>query len=96
MFGSEANDPILRSQRTASNRSGGVNGGIANGMPVIFRAGFRPVPSIGIEQKSVDLKSGGEASVRTGGRHDCCILPRGCAIVEAAAAVAVFDLLRRC
>ncbi len=96
MLGSEANDPILPGGTTSTNRSGGINGGISNGMPIVFRAGFRPVPSIGIEQKSIDLASGLPVTLKLSGRHDASILPRGCAVVEAAAAIGIYELLRRC
>lgn len=93
MLGSEANDPILESGRTLTNNSGGVNGGLSNGMPLIFRAAFRPVPSIARPQRSVTLGTLEECEAVIPGRHDACILPRGCAVIEAAAAVAVYDLL---
>lgn len=95
MCGSEANDAILRDMRTKTNRSGGINGGLSNGMPLIFRVAFRPVPSIGIEQRTIDLQSGEEAAFTVSGRHDVCILPRGLVVVEAAAAIAILDLLIR-
>lgn len=91
MKGSEANDPILPSLRTATNHSGGINGGISNGMPLIFRAAFRPVPSVSVPQRSIDPNSGEQITLELMGRHDCCILPRGCAVIEAAAAIAVCD-----
>lgn len=91
--GSQANDPIIPGRRTATNRSGGINGGISNGMPIVFRAAFRPVPSIAVEQDSIDLKSGEAVKLTITGRHDVCILPRGLAAVEAAAAIGILDLL---
>lgn len=93
MSGHEANDPILLGGRTASNHSGGINGGLSNGMPLIFRAAFRPVPSISRDQDSIDLITGKPVKVSVAGRHDVCILPRGCAAIEAAAAIAVLDLI---
>ena len=93
LLGSDANDPILPSMKTAKNNSGGINGGISNGMPIILRAVFRPVPSVSLPQKSVDLSTGEAVTLEINGRHDCCILPRGCAAVEAAAAIALYDAM---
>lgn len=93
MTGSEANDPIICCGKTATNHSGGVNGGITNGMPLIFRAAFRPVPSIAKEQTSIDYVTGECMKKAISGRHDVCILPRGCAVIEAAAAIALYDLI---
>lgn len=93
--GASANDCILPDGRTETNNSGGINGGIANGMPIIFRACFRPVPTIMREQASIDLLTGEKVVLASRGRHDVCILPRGCAAVEAAAAIALVDLVLR-
>jgi chorismate synthase len=62
-------------------------------MPVLFRAAFKPTPSIGLEQESVDLTTGKPARITVRGRHDPCVVPRAVPCVEAAAAVAVYDLL---
>lgn len=94
--GSENNDAYLvRDGRieTASNNCGGILGGITNGMPITFRAAFKPTPSIAIEQRSVDMQSMQQVSLRVGGRHDPCIVPRAVPCVEAAAAIAVYDAL---
>lgn len=95
MNGSEANDAVLPGRKTATNNSGGINGGISNGMPIVFRCVFRPVPSISIEQNTIDLGTGEAIKCTIPGRHDACILPRGCVVVEAAAAIAVYDLITR-
>ncbi len=92
--GSLTNDPFTEGGRTLTNRSGGVNGGLANGMPLVFRCGFRPVPSISLPQTGFDLEKNEPAELIITGRHDACILPRGCAAVEAAAAIALYDLTR--
>ena len=95
MRGSEANDPFcMQAGRvvTATNHSGGVNGGITNGMPVIFRCVIRPTPSIGKTQRTVSLKSGENAELAVHGRHDPCILPRAVPVIEAMAAIAVMEL----
>ncbi|MBR5948645.1 MAG: chorismate synthase [Clostridia bacterium] len=93
MLGSDANDPILTSLATETNNSGGINGGISNGMPIILRAVFRPVPSISLPQPSVNLDSGEAVILEIEGRHDCCILPRGCSVIEAAVAIALYDAM---
>ena len=93
--GSEANDP-LRIQDgqivTATNHAGGINGGITNGMPLIFRCALRPTPSIALPQESVSLSRMEAATLQVRGRHDPCILPRAVPVIEAVAAIAVLDL----
>lgn len=94
--GSEANDQFELGQgtvKTATNHSGGIQGGITNGMPVIFRTAFKPTPSIGRAQKTVDLAKLQEVEVRIQGRHDPCIVPRAVPVVEAAGAIALLDML---
>lgn len=94
--GSENNDAYIINNdkiETATNNCGGVLGGITNGMPLTFRAAFKPTPSIAIEQQSVDMQTMQQASLRVGGRHDPCIVPRAVPCVEAAAAIAVYDAL---
>ena len=77
---------------TDTNHAGGVNGGITNGMPVIFRCAIRPTPSIAQRQQTVSLRSGENAELEIHGRHDPCILPRAVPVVEAMAAIAVLNL----
>lgn len=94
--GSENNDAYIINNgkiETATNNCGGILGGITNGMPLTFRAAFKPTPSIAIEQQSVDMQTMQQASLRVGGRHDPCIVPRAVPCVEAAAAIAVYDAL---
>jgi len=96
LCGSEANDPIvLRNGQFASltNNSGGVLGGIANGMPLVVRVAVKPTASIGIPQRTVDPSSMTEAWLEVGGRHDPCIAPRAVPVVEAGVAIAVLDLM---
>ena len=96
MRGSEANDPFaVRDGKivTKTNHSGGVNGGITNGMPVVFEVTLRPTPSIALPQESVDLRTGEETEIEIHGRHDPCIVPRAVPVIEAAAALASGALL---
>lgn len=79
---------------TATNRSGGVQGGISNGEPIIFRVAFKPASTIAMEQKSADYK-GRMVSVKPRGRHDPCVVPRAVPIVEAMAALALADAALR-
>lgn len=68
--GASANDRILSGGKTKTNNSGGINGGIANGMPIVFRACFRPVPTVMREQLSIDFVTGEETVLTPRGRHD--------------------------
>lgn len=94
MDGLNANDPFDKAWRTRSNHSGGVNGGISNGMPVIVRVCFRPVPTVRSEQGGMSLENGETIPFSGNDRHDICILPRGCVVIECACAAAVYDLVR--
>lgn len=94
--GSEANDGFAYEQGrivTRSNNNGGVNGGITNGMPVIFRTVIKPTPSIYKEQQTVDLEKGCNASLTISGRHDPAIIHRARAVVDAVTALVLADLL---
>lgn len=96
MRGSEANDEYaLKDGRITalSNNNGGVLGGVTNGMPLVFDAVIKPTPSISRPQKSVNLETFEEETIEIKGRHDACIVPRAVPVVEAAALVAVLDLL---
>ena len=96
MRGSEANDPFAVEDGrvvTTTNHAGGVNGGITNGMPVVFEATIRPTPSISLPQQSVDLRTGEETEIEIHGRHDPCIVPRAVPVIEAAAALAACVVL---
>ena len=76
---------------TRTNNSGGIQGGITNGMPLIFRAAIKPTPSINMEQESVSLSRRENAVLKVKGRHDPCIVPRAVPCIEAAAAIAIYD-----
>ena len=94
MRGSENNDPFCIENgqiRTRTNHAGGILGGITNGMPLLFRAAVKPTPSIGREQDSVSISEKKEVKLTIKGRHDPCIVPRAVPVVEAAAAIAVYD-----
>lgn len=94
--GSYCNDTYTVSNgkvRTATNHCGGILGGITTGMPVLFRVAIKPTPSIAKSQKSVNLKTMEEVTAKIRGRHDPCIVPRAVPVVEAAAAIAIYDLI---
>ena len=97
MRGSEANDAFRMTPQgavvTATNHNAGVNGGIANGMPVVFRTVVKPTPSIYKQQDTVDYLAKKDAQLSIQGRHDPCIVPRAAIVQTCAAALAVGDLL---
>ena len=94
--GSQANDAFClegRNIRTLTNHSGGINGGIANGMPLIFRCAVKPTPSISREQRTVNWATGQEETLRISGRHDPAIVHRARAVVDSVTALVLCDLL---
>lgn len=96
MIGSDYNDEYtIRNGQVAlsTNNAGGILGGITNGMPVLFYVDFKPTPSIAKPQQSVNLKTMEEVTIQIKGRHDPCIVPRAVPVVEAAAAIAIYDLM---
>ncbi len=96
MRGSEHNDAFCVNAgrvETVTNHAGGILGGISNGMPLVFRAAIKPTPSIARAQQSVNLKTLSPETLTVEGRHDPCIVPRAVPVLEAAAAVAVYDMI---
>ena len=94
MTGSRHNDPFVKKEEglgTATNYSGGVQGGISNGEPILFRVAFKPPATIGKAQKTVDF-AGNEVTLEAKGRHDPCVVPRAVPIVETMAALVLADL----
>ncbi|MCH4007060.1 MAG: chorismate synthase [Eubacterium sp.] len=97
MRGSQNNDPFYMDEdgkiRTRSNNSGGILGGITNGMDIVFRCAFKPTPSIAKPQDSISWSTGKDAVLEIKGRHDPCIVPRALPCVESAAALALINLM---
>lgn len=96
LFGSQNNDAYTVAGgkvQTVTNYAGGILGGITTGMPVIFRVAIKPTPSIAKQQQSVSLKNTKIQSLVIQGRHDPCIVPRAVPVIEAAAAIAIFDII---
>lgn len=91
--GSEQNDPFCSVNgriTTASNHSGGIQGGISNGQDIYFRVAFKPVATLLMEQNTVDI-NGNPTTLTAKGRHDPCVLPRAVPVVEAMAAMTILD-----
>ncbi len=93
MRGSEHNDPFFMKQGrvcTRTNYSGGIQGGISNGEPILVRVAFKPVASIFLPQQTID-DEGKEVELLLRGRHDPCVVPRAVPVVEAAMALVLAD-----
>ena len=100
MRGSECNDEFTfdgKQIRTKTNHSGGVQGGITNGEDIVFKVAFKPIPSVMLQQQTVDIQ-GNAATIEIQGRHDVCVVPRVVPMVEAMAAMVTLDfiLLKKC
>ena len=96
MKGSTANDSFYFDNgvvKTKTNNNGGINGGIANGMPITFRVVIKPTPSIAKEQDTINLQTQENVKIKIEGRHDSCITPRAVPVIEAVSAIAIFDSL---
>ena len=95
MKGSEHNDPFGPDGRPAKNGAGGINGGLTNGAPVVFRVAFKPTSSISKPQETYNFESGSSETLTVRGRHDVCFTRRCPVIVESVAALVLADLLQR-
>ncbi len=96
LFGSQNNDPFVTDGKeiyTKTNNCGGILGGMTNGMPLIFRAAMKPTPSIFVPQDSVDMVTMTPVKLNINGRHDPCVAVRAVPVFEAAAAIAICDML---
>ena len=94
LLGSEHNDLFFSNGQTHSNHSGGIVGGISNGMPILFRVAFNPVATLLKDQLSIN-SAGEEIILKGKGRHDACVVPRAVVIVEAMTAIVLLDHLLR-
>lgn len=96
LTGSQNNDPFTvcnGSITTQTNNAGGILGGITNAMPLIFRVAIKPTPSISKPQQTVSISKVENTELTIHGRHDPCIVPRAVPVIEACAAIAIYDLM---
>ena len=96
MMGSQMNDEFYidgDSILTKSNNNGGINGGISNGMPIVFKCAVKPTSSIARKQKTVNFIDKTETELEIHGRHDSTIIPRACVVAETLSAIVIADLL---
>ena len=96
MLGSEMNDPFFYDGNTIgtiTNNNGGINGGITNGMPVLFKCAIKPTPTIGKEQATIDFTKSENTTIEATGRHDPCIVHRARVVIDSVTALVLCDLL---
>ena len=94
--GSECNDEYYYEDgkvKTYTNNNGGITGGITNGMPILFKVGIKPTPSISKKQRTIDISEKKDAELVIEGRHDPCIVQRAVPVIEAVAAIGILDLV---
>lgn len=96
MTGSVANDAFVMNGdkvTTKTNNNGGINGGITNGMPIVFRTAIKPTPTIAIKQQTVDMVCGTNTTLAAKGRHDPCIVHRARVVIDSVTALVLCDLI---
>lgn len=94
MWGSQHNDPITNKEgETSRNGAGGINGGISNGNPLLFRIAVKPTSSISLPQQTINIKTGATEQLKIEGRHDTCFALRVPVVLEAATAIAILNLI---
>jgi chorismate synthase len=98
MFGSQNNDAFVMKNgkvESTSDNAGGILGGLSSGMPITMRVAIKPTPSIGKEQKTVNLSTLEDATLSVKGRHDPCVVPKAVPAIEAVVALTLVDHLIR-
>lgn len=97
MTGSCANDAFYYDEngavKTRTNHNGGINGGITNGMPVIFRCAVKPTPTVSVEQETVNINTKENTTLSAAGRHDPCIVHRARVVIDSITAITICDML---
>ena len=94
MHGSENNDLYVKENGkvvTKTNNSGGILGGLSNGMPIVLRIGFKPAASVSRRQETLDISTNEQTSLSVPGRHDPCVVPRAPPVVESVVSMVLAD-----